>query len=190
MIDYFGNMFTVLCSLFSTPQVPVIRPEVLRQAQNQMINAPQLTPANKFSGLFFDTGIGQNEDAIMKDASGDNISLFDYAVLGDRPLNYSPQINPNAIASQYNLTGNNSGTIKAPEGVSTGDETLPETPRMFDALSNMSGEETMDLISGLQGLLSVTEPEQQTLKALPMPGASGGLRLPEVDLMQYYKGLL
>ena len=190
MIDYFGIMFTGLGSLFSTPQVPVIRPEVLRQAQNQMINAQQLTPANKFSGLFFDTGIGQNEDAIMKDASGDNISLFDYAVLGDRPLNYSPQINPNAIASQYNLTGNNSGTIKAPEGVSTGDETLPETPRMFDALSNMSGEETMDLISGLQGLLSVTEPEQQTLKALPMPGASGGLRLPEVDLMQYYKGLL
>ena len=54
----------------------------------------------------------------------------------------------------------------------------------------MSGEETMDLISGLGGLLSVTEPKQQALKALPMPGASGGLRLPEVDLMQYYKGLL
>jgi hypothetical protein len=48
----------------------------------------------------------------------------------------------------------------------------------------------MDLISNLSGLLSATTPEQPTLRALPMPGASGGLRLPEVDLMQYYKGLL
>ena len=117
MIDYFGNMFNGFGSIFSTPQVPVISPKVLKQAQNQMINAQQLTPANKFSGLFFDTGIGQNEDAIMKDASGDNISLFDYAVLGDRPLNYSPQINPNAIAYLdykvcYQLQNQNSKHLK------------------------------------------------------------------------------
>ena len=168
MIDYFGNMFTGLGSLFSTPQVPVIRPEVLKQAQNQMIQPPVAQPGKSFfniPGLF---GIG-NEGFITTGPGNQTTNM------------------QNAIASQYDL---GTGQIKAPEGVFTGDGTLPETKGMFDALSNMSGEETMDLISGLGGLLSVTEPKQQALKALPMPGASGGLRLPEVDLMQYYKGLL
>jgi len=91
------------------------------------------------------------------------------------------------VGGAYNLE---TGQLRTPEGVFTGKGEITPEPGMFDALSNMSGEETMDLISGLGGLLSVTEPEQQPLKALPMPGASGGLRLPEVDLMQYYKGLL
>lgn len=167
MIDYFGNMFTGLGSLFSTPQIPVTRPEVLKQMQNQMIQPPATQQGPTFfniPGLF-----GANDQGLTYSA-------------GNQPTNMQ-----NAIASQYNLE---TGQIKTPEGVFTGDGTLPETPGMFDALSNMSGEETMDLISGLGGLLSATEPEQQPLKALPMPGASGGLRLPEVDLMQYYKGLL
>jgi len=168
MIDYFGNMFTGLGSLFSSPQVPVTRPEVLEQMRNQMIQPPVAQPGKSFfniPGLF---GIG-NEGFITTGPGNQTTNM------------------QNAIASQYDL---GTGQIKAPEGVFTGDGTLPETKGMFDALSNMSGEETMDLISGLGGLLSVTEPKQQALKALPMPGASGGLRLPEVDLMQYYKGLL
>jgi len=167
MIDYFGNMFTGLGSLFSSPQIPVTRPKVLKQMQNQMIQPPATQQGPTFfniPGLF-----GANDQGLTYSA-------------GNQPTNMQ-----NAIASQYNLE---TGQLRTPEGVFTGDGTLPETPGMFDALSNMSGEETMDLISGLGGLLSATEPEQQPLKALPMPGASGGLRLPEVDLMQYYKGLL
>jgi len=41
--------------------------------------------SKRFSGLFLDTDIGQDPDTIMKDKSGDNISLFDYLVLGDKP---------------------------------------------------------------------------------------------------------
>lgn len=156
-IPSFGNMFNGFGSLFSTPQVPVTRPEVLEQMRNQM----QQAPANQMPGMFF--GVGPK-------FSGTNAS--------------PSTIDPTIINSIYK---ENVGDLP---GVFTGKGEVTPEPGMFDALSNMSGEETMDLISGLQGLLSVTEPEQQTLKSLPMPGASGGLRLPEVDLMQYYKGLL
>lgn len=93
-------------------------------------------------------------------------------------------IDPTVINSIYKEN------VKDLPGVYTGKGEITPEPGMFDALSNMSGEETMNLISNLSGLLSDTTPEQPTLRALPMPGASGGLRLPEVDLMQYYKGLL
>lgn len=163
----FGNMFNGFGSLFSTPQIPVTRPEVLEQMQNQMIQPPATQQGPTFfniPGLF-----GANDQGLTYSA-------------GNQPTNMQ-----NAIASQYNLE---TGQLRTPEGVFTGKGEVTPEPGMFDALSNMSGEETMNLISGLGGLLSATEPEQQPLKALPMPGASGGLRLPEVDLMQYYKGLL
>jgi hypothetical protein len=52
MIDYFGNMVSGLGSLFSTPQVPVTRREVLEQMRNQM----QQAPANQMPGMFFGVG--------------------------------------------------------------------------------------------------------------------------------------
>lgn len=51
----------------------------------------------------------------------------------------------------------------------------------------MEGNELMSLLNSFGSLFE--EPEQE-IKPLPMPGASSGLKLPEVDLMQYYKGLL
>jgi hypothetical protein len=59
---------------------------------------------------------------------------------------------------------------------------------MFDALSDMSGQETMALISGIQGLLA--EPEAPQLASLRIPSATAGLRLDETDLSKYYQGLL
>jgi hypothetical protein len=59
---------------------------------------------------------------------------------------------------------------------------------MFDALSDMSGQETMALISGIQGLLA--EPEAPQLANLRIPSATAGLRLGETDLSKYYQGLL
>lgn len=55
---------------------------------------------------------------------------------------------------------------------------------------DMSPEETVDLITGMSGLLNQTAPAQQELQRISIPSATAGLRLPEVDLMQYYKGLL
>jgi len=157
MIDYLGNMFSGLGSLFSSPQVPVTRPEVLEQMRKQM----QQAPAVQKPGMFF--GVGPKFSGTSTAPSA---------------------IDPTVINSIYKEN------VKDLPGVYTGKGEITPEPGMFDALSNMSGEETMDLISGLSGLLSDTTPEQPTLRALPMPGASGGLRLPEVDLMQYYKGLL
>jgi hypothetical protein len=54
----------------------------------------------------------------------------------------------------------------------------------------MSADETTNLLQGLSGLLSQTAPAQQELQRISIPSATAGLRLPEVDLMQYYKGLL
>jgi hypothetical protein len=59
-----------------------------------------------------------------------------------------------------------------------------------DSFSNMSADETTNLLQGLSGLLSQTAPAQQELQRISIPSATAGLRLPEVDLMQYYKGLL
>ena len=147
----FGNMFNGLGSLFSTPQVPVTRPEVLEQMRNQMIQPPATQQGPTFfniPGLF-----GAKDQGLTYSA-------------GNQPTNMQ-----NAIASQYNLE---TGQLRTQEGVFTGKGEITPEPGMFDTLSNMSGEETMDLISNLSGLLSATTPEQPTLKALPMPGASFG----------------
>ena len=57
-----------------------------------------------------------------------------------------------------------------------------------DQFSNLSGPETMNLLQGIGGLLQ--QPDAPTMPSLRMPTETAGIRLPEVDLMQYYKGLL
>lgn len=57
-----------------------------------------------------------------------------------------------------------------------------------EQFSNLSGPEAMSLISNVQGLLA--QPDAPAMPTLRMPSASTGLRLPGIDLMQYYKGLL
>ena len=61
---------------------------------------------------------------------------------------------------------------------------------MSNKLSNMSADETMDLVQGLSGLLEATQPAQINLSPISMPSASAGLRLQPIDLNQYYGGLL
>jgi len=84
------------------------------------------------------------------------------------------------IGGAYNLE---TGEIK-PTGL------LGMFSDISDSFSNMSADETTNLLQGLSGLLSQTAPAQQELQRISIPSATAGLRLPEVDLMQYYKGLL
>jgi hypothetical protein len=161
MNDFFTGLFP---SLFSNPQTFVTRPEVLEQMERQRMQPPVRQQGPTFfniPGLF-----GANDQG--------------FAYQANKPTDLQ-----NAVSSVYNLE---TGQMREPQGVFTGDGKMPDTPGIFDALSDMSGEEAMGLANTLQGLLGPVE--QPTIKAMPMPGASTGLRLPEIDLMQYYKGLL
>lgn len=155
MENYFTNLFNMLGG---QQQIPTIRPEVLKQAQRQMIQPQTSTQP----GMFF--GVGPAFSGQVD------------------PLTQTMQ---SAISSQYNL---GTGQVRAPEGVYMGDGVVPKEPGMFDALSDMSGQETMALISGIQGLLA--EPEAPQLASLRIPSATAGLRLGETDLSKYYQGLL
>tara|TARA_X000001388_G_scaffold67468_1_gene54781 strand:+ start:51 stop:491 length:441 start_codon:yes stop_codon:yes gene_type:complete len=59
-----------------------------------------------------------------------------------------------------------------------------------DSFSNMSADETMNLVQGLSGLLDATQPAPMDLRPISMPSASAGLRLQPIDLNQYYGSLL
>ena len=56
--------------------------------------------------------------------------------------------------------------------------------------SNMSADETTNLVQGLSGLLDATQPAPMDLRPISMPSASAGLRLQPIDLNQYYGSLL
>tara|TARA_R100000329_G_scaffold31374_1_gene28949 strand:+ start:267 stop:755 length:489 start_codon:yes stop_codon:yes gene_type:complete len=162
MNDFLTGLFP---SLFSNPQTLVTRPEVLEQMERQRMQPPVRQQGPTFfniPGLF---GIG-NEGFITTS-------------------NNQPNTMQRGVSSVYDLE---TGQMREPQGVFTGDGKMPDTPGIFDALSNMSGEEAMGLANTLQGLLGPVE--QPTIKPMSMPGASTGLRLPETDLMQFYKGLL
>jgi len=194
-----GNTFSGTGGMFSMPSIMNMfgggggapmetRPEVIKQMRNQMT---PFTPDRKnFSGWFFDSAIGQNPNAIMKDASGDNISVFDYA-LGDRPINtpQDPRINPNVLNSIY---GTGSGGKDMP-GVFQGNEGPVTEPSGFlDKLNAMSGDDIMSGLQGVKGLLDAVTPEQVPLQAAPIAKASAGLSLsanPYEDLYKRY-GLL
>ncbi len=61
---------------------------------------------------------------------------------------------------------------------------------LSDSLANMSPEETVNLVSGISGLLNQTAPAPMELQRLSIPSATAGLRLGETDLSKYYQGLL
>ena len=211
-----GEMFSMpsIMNMFGGGGAPMeTRPDVIKQMRNQMTDFPMPTTtkfgtpipeyANKggsmtptttdrknFSGWFFDSAIGQDPNSIMKDASGDNISIFDYA-LGDRPINtpQDPRINADVINSIY---GAGSGGKDMP-GIFQGNEGPVTEPSGFlDKLNAMSGDDIMSGLQGVQGLLDAITPEQVPLQAAPAAKASAGLSLsanPYEDLYKRY-GLL
>lgn len=61
---------------------------------------------------------------------------------------------------------------------------------LSDSLADMSPEETVNLVSGISGLLNQTAPAPMELQRLSIPSATAGLRLGETDLSKYYQGLL
>lgn len=80
------------------------------------------------------------------------------------------------------------------EGQIAADYQMPQEKGLLgkfsDALAGMSPEETVNLVSGISGLLNQTAPAPMELQRLSIPSATAGLRLGETDLSKYYQGLL
>ena len=194
-----GNTFLGTGGMFSMPSIMNMfgggggapmetRPEVLQQMRNQM--TPTTPDRKNFSGLIFDSAIGQDPDTIMKDASGDNIAFIDY-LMGDRPVNtpQDPRINADVINSIY---GTGSGGKEMP-GIFQGNEGPVTEPSGFlDKLNAMSGDDIMSGLQGVQGLLDAVSPQETPLPAPSIARATPGLSLsanPYEDLYKRY-GLL
>ena len=146
---------------FNTPKAPVARQVVQDMAPHQMKQTPATTQGPQFFNI---PGLfGINNQGFTTN------------------MNQQPTNMQNAISSVYNL---DTGRMRTPQGIFTGTD-AKETAGLFD---NMSGAETIGLLSNVASLL---EPiEQEPLRPMSVPTASAGLRLPEIDLMQYYKGIL
>ena len=164
METFLENIFG---GFFNEPKPMQTRPEVIRQMENQMIQPPVTEPGKSFfnvPGLF---GIG-NEGFITTS-------------------NNQPNTMQRGVSSVYDLE---TGQMRIPQGVFTGAGQPETSPGILDSLSNMTPDETMNLISGVSGLLNTTQPQTMDLSPASMPSASAGLRLQPVDLNQFYKGLI
>ena len=71
-----------------------------------------------------------------------------------------------AIGAIYNLTGDEAGTLK---------DTSPTEPGFMERLNNLSGDEMLEGIRGVQGLLDAVSPPQQELVPAKIYSASPGL---------------
>ncbi len=150
------------------PQQNEIRPQVVDMMQQQQ--QQNMQPGTSFfniPGLF---GIGDGGFTTTGPA---------------RPPANAPSFpgqdqNPmqKAIGSIYNLTGDEAGTIK---------NTSPTEPGFMERLGNLSGDEMIQGLQGIQGLLDAVTPPEQELTPAKIYGASPGLSLNINPYEELYK---
>ena len=147
-----GNMFPNLMNMFSFNQAAPTqtRQVVLDQMARQMAQPPVANQDGGFFNVPYLLGIDNRPGA------------------GPITNPVNPNTMQNAIGSVYNLE---TGGMAQPEGVFTGD--VPIT-NQASAIDNMTGEDVMGMLSGLQGLLG--EP-QLPMTPPKIASASPGLRL-------------
>tara|TARA_R100001224_G_C3926969_1_gene117330 strand:+ start:120 stop:587 length:468 start_codon:yes stop_codon:yes gene_type:complete len=109
---------------------------------------------------------------------------------GMGPQFTSPNVNPNSAFDPAVVNSIYTQNVGETPGVYTGTGEPTATTGILDSLSNMTPDETMNLISGVSGLLNTTQPQTMDLSPVSMPSASAGLRLQPIDLNQFYKGLI
>jgi hypothetical protein len=109
---------------------------------------------------------------------------------GMGPQFTSPNVTPNSPIDPAVVNSVFTQNVGDVPGVYTGAGEPTVTPGILDSLSNMTPDETMNLISGVSGLLNTTQPQTMDLNPVSMPSASTGLRLQPIDLNQFYKGLI
>ena len=83
-----------------------------------------------------------------------------------------------AIGTVYNLEGDNAGTLVNPS---------PTEPGFMERLNNLSGDEMLEGIRGVQGLLDAVSPPQQELVPAKIYSASPGLSLSVNPYEELYK---
>tara|TARA_Y100000361_G_scaffold154214_1_gene178789 strand:+ start:877 stop:1440 length:564 start_codon:yes stop_codon:yes gene_type:complete len=151
----------------SVPQTMDIRPEVLDMMKRQQNAKPP-------PGMFFGFGPRFSTEAYNQ---ANNIPTGQIIP----PSNTQNEMQK-AISSVYNLTGDNAGTIK---------DSVTE-PGFMEKLGDLSSDEIMGGLQGIQGLLNIMSPEETPLPAPSIARASPGLSLsvnPYEDLYKRY-GLL
>ena len=152
-----------LMNLFGGNQVQTqqmeIRPEVLEMAQRQQeLNPPP--------GMIF--GMGPSFSQAYNQAND-----IPTGVVG-----MDQDAIQRAIGSIYNLTGDEAGTIK---------NTSPTEPGFMERLGNLSGDEMIQGLQGIQGLLDAVTPPEQELTPAKIYGASPGLSLNINPYEELYK---